>query len=252
VTALAEFDTARARLVEHPLYSQITTEDRLRIFMKHHVFAVWDFFTLLKRLQTEVTTVTLPWRPRGGKADHGRFIMEIVLAEETDEDIGGGYISHFELYRRAMDEIGADTGPIDAFLAGLDGGLAPLAALKDPRVPQNVRDFVGHTLEVALSGAPHEVASSFCHGRENLLPDVFSAVRANVDEVLANAPVFRHYLDRHIALDHDEHGPLALRLLASMVDGDPVRAAEAEAVAIAAVRARSGLWDGVLAEFENA
>jgi hypothetical protein len=102
-----------------------------------------------------------------------------------------------------------------------------------------------------MNGAPHEVASSFCHGRENLLPDVFSAVRANVDVVLANAPVFRHYLDRHIALDHDEHGPLALRLLASLCDGDPVREAEAHAVSVAAVRARTGLWDGVLAEFDG-
>ncbi|WP_329016452.1 DUF3050 domain-containing protein [Micromonospora rifamycinica] len=249
LTALAEFETARARLIDHPLYAQITTEERLRVFMKHHVFAVWDFFSLLKRLQTEVTSVSLPWRPRG-HADHGRFIMEIVLAEETDEDIDGGYISHFELYRRAMEEIGADTGPIDAFLAALDNGVGPMAALKDDRIPSSVRDFVGHTLDVALNGAPHEVASSFCHGRENLLPDVFSAVRANVDEVLANAPVFRHYLDRHIALDHDEHGPLALRLLAALCAGDPQREAEATAVSVAAITARIGLWDGVLAEFD--
>ncbi|WP_282345043.1 DUF3050 domain-containing protein [Micromonospora sp. WMMD714] len=249
LTALAEFETARARLVAHPLYAQITTEDRLRVFMKHHVFAVWDFFSLLKRLQTEVTSVSLPWRPRG-HADHGRFIMEIVLAEETDEDIDGGYISHFELYRRAMEEIGADTGPIDAFLAALDNGVGPMAALKDDRIPSSVRAFVGHTLDVAMNGAPHEVASSFCHGRENLLPDVFSAVRANVDEVLANAPVFRHYLDRHIALDHDEHGPLALRLLAALCAGDPQREAEATAVSVAAITARIGLWDGVLAEFD--
>lgn len=217
--------------------------------MKHHVFAVWDFFTLLKRLQTEVTTVTLPSRPPG-QADHGRFIMEIVLAEETDEDIGGGYVSHFELYRRAMVEIGADTGPIDGFLAALDSGLDPMAALEDRKIPGSVRDFVSHTLDVVLHGAPHEVASSFCHGRENLLPDVFSAVRSDVDSVLANAPVFRHYLDRHITLDHDEHGPLALRLLASLCDGDLTR--EAEAVGVAAIQARIALWDGVLAEFDGA
>jgi hypothetical protein len=250
MTALTEFDKVRAELVEHPLYSRITTEDRLRIFMKHHVFAVWDFFTLLKRLQTEVTTVTLPWGPRG-RADHGRFIMEIVLAEETDEDIDGGYVSHFELYRRAMDELGADSGPIDGFLASLESGLGPMAALEDATLPGSVGEFVGHTLDIALNGAPHEVASSFCHGRENLLPDVFSAVRSNVDDVLGNAPVFQHYLDRHIALDHDEHGPLALRLLASLCDGDPGREAEAEAVGVAAVRARTALWDGVLAEFDR-
>lgn len=249
MTAITDFDTIRAELIDHPLYTQINTEDRLRIFMKHHVFAVWDFFTLLKRLQLEVTTVTLPWRPKG-HADHGRFIMEIVLAEETDEDIGGGYISHFELYRRAMAELGADAGPIDAFLTALDSGLDPETALDHPLIPDSVRRFVGDTVRVAMEGAPHEVASSFCHGRENLLPDVFSEVRANVDSVLANAPVFRHYLDRHIALDHDEHGPLALRLLAALCDGDPVREVEAARVSVTAIEARIGLWDGVLAEFE--
>jgi hypothetical protein len=245
----ADFDEVRARLVAHSLYKEITTEDRLRIFMKHHVFAVWDFFSLLKRLQAEVTTVSLPWRPRG-QADHGRFMMVIVLAEETDEDVDGGYISHFELYRRAMDEIGADAAPIDAFLAAIDRGVDPREALLDDRIPATVREFVSHTLELALTGAPHEVASSFCHGRENLLPDVFSEVRANVDSVLENAPVFRHYLDRHIALDHDEHGPLALRLLAALCDGDPQRESEAVGVSVEAITARIGLWDGILAEFE--
>lgn len=250
MTALNDFDTIRAELIDHPLYTQIDTEDRLRIFMKHHVFAVWDFFTLLKRLQLEVTTVTLPWRPKP-YAEHGRFIMEIVLAEETDEDIGGGYISHFELYRRAMAELGVSSVPIDTFLSALDNGVDPMTALDDPRIPDSVRRFVGGTIEVALHGAAHEVASSFCHGRENLLPDVFSAVRANVDGVLANAPVLRHYLDRHIALDHDEHGPLALKLLAALCDGDPVREAEAARVSVAAIEARIGLWDGILAEIQT-
>lgn len=242
------FTRVRAELIGHPLYRELNTEDRIRVFMKHHVFAVWDFFTLLKRLQREVTTVTLPWRP-AGHADHGRFILEIVLAEETDEDIDGGYVSHFELYRRAMDEIGADTEPIDTFVNALAAGVDPVAALDDPRIPSGARQFVRHTLQVALHGAPHEVASSFCHGRENLLPDVFTAVRENVTELLASAPTFRHYLDRHISLDHDEHGPLALKLLDALCAGDPAREIGADDVGVAAIRARIGLWDGVLAEF---
>jgi hypothetical protein len=242
--------SVRSTLIDHPLYRALNTADRLRIFMKHHVFAVWDFFTLLKRLQAEVTTVTLPWRP-AGHADHGRFVLEIVLAEETDEDIGGGYISHFELYRRAMDELGADTAPIDTFVANLAKGKDPMIALDDPLIPPDVRTFVGHTLDVALRGKPHEVASSFCHGRENLLPDVFTAVRSHVDEVLADAPIFRHYLDRHITLDHDEHGPLALKLLAALCAADPTREAEATRTAITAIQARTALWDGILTDINT-
>lgn len=246
----ASLATVRSELIDHPLYSQLANADQLRVFMKYHVFAVWDFFTLLKRLQTEVTTMTLPWLP-AGHAEHGRFILEIVLAEETDEDMGGGYISHYELYRRAMDEMGADTQPIDRFVAAIEAGAEPIAALDDAHIPESVRRFVGHTLKVALYGAPHEVASSFCHGRENLLPDVFTAVRANVGDALAGAPTFKHYLDRHISLDHDEHGPLALRLLDALCAGDPGRQADAERVAIEAIEARIALWDGVLDELHT-
>lgn len=81
--------SARERLVSHPLYERLTSQDRVRTFMKHHVFAVWDFFSLLKRLQSEVSCVTLPWLPRG-LGDHARFISEIVLAEECDEGVTGG------------------------------------------------------------------------------------------------------------------------------------------------------------------
>jgi len=36
---LLSLTPARAELIGNPLYSQITTSDRLRVFMKHHVFA---------------------------------------------------------------------------------------------------------------------------------------------------------------------------------------------------------------------
>ena len=246
-TGLAE---ARRELIEHPIYEEIETADDIRTFMKHHVFAVWDFFSLLKRLQREVTCVTTPWRPRG-YPEHGRFVMEIVLAEETDEDVGGGYTSHFELYRHAMDECGADSGPIDAFLAQIDAGADPLQALREETIPDSVRDFVGHTLDVALNGSPAAVAASFCHGRENLLPDVLGALRAQIGGLLGAAPVFAHYIDRHIELDHDEHGPLALRLLAALTDGDPELERQAELVWVEAVLARGRLWDGIVEEIRE-
>ena len=244
------FDAARDRLVNHPLYGELSTPERGLIFMKHHVFAVWDFFSLLKRLQREVSCLEVPWRPRG-KADHARFITEIVLAEECDESLTGGYTSHFELYLSAMDEVGADRGPIDGFLARMAAGQDALEALESDDIPPSVRTFVTHTLSVARDGEPHEVASSFCHGRENLLPDVLGGVQAGMGDSTASAPTFKHYLERHITLDHDEHGPLALKLLDALCEGDPARIARSEQIAIEAIEARSGLWDGVRAEIRE-
>jgi hypothetical protein len=246
----ASLESARERLLEHPLYTNLNSRESVQIFMKHHVFAVWDFFSLLKRLQQEVTCVTVPWLPRG-LGDHARFITEIVLAEESDEGIGGGHLSHFELYLTAMDEMDADRGPIDRYIACVSSGQDAIAALDSCDLPQTVRAFTSHTLSVATLSAPHEVAASFCHGRENLLFDVFVGARDNMTAVLAGSPVFKHYLERHITLDHDEHGPLALSLLSILCDGDPDRIEAAERVAIEAVEARRVLWDGVLDEIQQ-
>lgn len=239
--------TARKSLVDHQLYRELTSRTRLRVFMKHHVFAVWDFFSLLKRLQVEVTCVSVPWTPRY-LGDHARFITEIVVAEECDEGLNGEHLSHFELYLSAMDEVGADKAPIEGLMRRIEGGASATDALESPDIPQSVQDFVATTLKLAMDGAPHEVAASFCHGRENLLPDVLAGARDGMHDVLDEAPIFKHYLERHITLDHDEHGPLAMKLLAATCDGDPARMVEAGRVAVEAVEARSRLWDGILAE----
>lgn len=244
-------EEARRELVSHPLYARLRTFDDAKLFMRHHVFAVWDFFSLLKRLQREVSCIEVPWLPRE-MSDHARFIGEIVISEESDEALGGGYISHFELYLQAMDEIEADRTGIDVFCDSVRAGRSVADALAESEIPGFVQEFVGTTLAVAVEGAPHEVAASFCHGRENLLPDVLTGVRDSLGSELDQAPIFKHYLDRHITLDHDEHGPLALKLLAALCEDDPARVAAAERVGVDAIRARGRLWDGILAELDSA
>ena len=101
----------RDSLLAHPIYDRIDTIEDLRLFMEHHVFAVWDFMSLLKALQRLVCCVDVPWTPPLDSAAC-RFVNEIVLGEESDEDGQGGFTSHFELYRRAMRQSGAETGPI--------------------------------------------------------------------------------------------------------------------------------------------
>jgi hypothetical protein len=240
---------ARKRVLDHRLYAHLDRPEHVQIFMKHHAFAVWDFFSLLKRLQREVTCVTVPWMSRHLE-DHARFITEIVLAEECDEGLNGSYQSHFELYLLAMAELGADRGPITRYIDRVSSGQDPIRALDSRDIPPSVRNFTAGTLHVATDCALHEVAASFCHARENLLFDVFTGARGGMVEILARAPTLRYYLERHIALDHDEHGPLSLRLLDMTCAGDPQKIEAATRVAIQAIEARCGLWDGVLAEIE--
>jgi len=246
-TGSMTIEEARGELVAHPLYGRLRSVEDARVFMQYHVFAVWDFFSLLKRLQREVTCVEVPWMPRG-MSNHARFILDIVISEESDEAIGSGYVSHFELYLAAMNEIGADRQPIEGFLSLLESSQDPLEALAEASLPAFVQEFVGSTLEVALRGEPHEVAASFCHGRENLLPDVLSGVQDGFGAELDDAPAFKHYLERHITLDHDEHGPLALKLLDELCEGNEAKISAAEKVGVEAIRARHSLWDGILAE----
>src|SRR5882672_1194731 len=149
----------------HALYAQVTDDRSLRALMRKHVFAVWDFQSLLKALQRKVTCVDVPWSPTADP-EARRLVNEIVLDEESDETPWGGHLSHFELYHRAMVECCADTGPIDAFGAALRDGGTVDAALASARVASGVTNFVQTTLRIAQLGRPHEIAAAFSFGRE--------------------------------------------------------------------------------------
>jgi hypothetical protein len=243
-------DELRAQLLRHPLYHSVQSADGLRLLMREHAFAVWDFMSLLKRLQRIVTCCEVPWMP---SADPrlARFINEIVLGEECDEDGKGGYSSHFELYLAAMDEIGADSHPIRQFVKSLRSGIPLQQALDAAPICPSTRQFVRSTMHLAMNGQPHEVAAAFFYGREDIIPDMFN----RLVEVLPRegVPVERlvHYLRRHIELDTNDHGPLALKLVTSLCDHRHQREAEAACVAASAISQRIALWDGVVAEIER-
>src|SRR6266404_3605080 len=97
-------------VARHPVFQQLTSITALRTFMQHHVYAVWDFMSLLKALQRAVTCIEIPWVPCGDPAAR-RFINEIVRDEESDQVSLDGdppaAMSHFELYLRAMERVGA-------------------------------------------------------------------------------------------------------------------------------------------------
>jgi hypothetical protein len=240
----------RDRLVSHRLYPSIATADGLRVFLEHHVFAVWDFMTLLKSLQRGLTCVDIPWVPTPDR-EARRLVNAIVLAEESDDDGRGGFASHFEIYLEAMKQVEADVEPIGRFLGAIRDGEAVETALVTAGAPPAARAFVRTTWGFVESGSIAAVASAFALGREDLIPDLFRGVVASLDvSEPGRFARFRHYLDRHVELDGDEHGPMADRMLASVCGDDPVRWRDARFAATTALEARLALWDGVLEEIE--
>jgi hypothetical protein len=213
--------------------------------MEHHAFAVWDFMSLLKSLQRRLSCVEVPWLPAADPTA-SRLVNEIVLAEESDEDRRGGFASHFELYHRAMTRSGANTAGIDGFLADLRRGKPVSAALESPGVPESARQFVRQTFRIIDAGNLCAMASAFTFGREDLLPAVFQQIVDKLNSAAGGElEDFRYYLDRHIGLDGDEHGPMARRLLLSVCGSDESRWQTAEQAAVACLEARRGLWDGI-------
>lgn len=237
----------RNRLLSHPLYASLRTLDDVRVFMAHHVFAVWDFMSLLKTLQHGLTGLAVPWRPVGDPTVR-RFVNELVLGEESDVDPRGGSISHFELYLDAMREAGADVGPITRLIGALQDGASLDHAFTRAQAPPSAETFVRHTFRIIDAGALHRIAAAFTLGREDVIPGMFVALVAELDRRHpGRLGLFRAYLDRHIVLDTDEHGPIARRMLAQTCADDPDRHAEAELVGVDVLRARIALWDGTLA-----
>lgn len=246
---LSALDALRDRLERHPVYAAVDGLPALRIFMAHHVYSVWDFMSLLKTLQQVVAPASSPWLPVGD-ARLRRFINELVMEEETDEAPADGfdaaYASHFELYVQAMHEVGADTQPIEAFIATLrHAGLEPALALSS--VPAAARRFMRTTFGFIASGQAHVVAAALALGREKIIPPMFRALLARMGIAERQAPRFHYYLERHIHLDSDFHAPMSLRLLETLCGGDSAKITEALHAGRQAIEARLAFWDEVAA-----
>jgi hypothetical protein len=243
----ASVEPARQKVVSHPLYGEMKTKDAVVTFMEHHVFAVWDFMSLLKSLQRSLTCVEVPWVPTGGTVSR-RLINDITLVEESDE-LDGGFISHFELYLDGMRQAGADTTRVDAFIDLLRAGKPVLQSLGEAGVPNTAAEFVAVTWNF-ISGAPvHCQAAAFAFGREDLIPEMFDQVAA-LNAGSGDLSLFVDYLRRHIQVDSEEHTPMAMQMLVDLCDND-AKWAECEETVSRAFAARLKLWDGILEDIRK-
>jgi Protein of unknown function (DUF3050) len=238
----------RSQLLDHPVYAEVASIEDLRRFMQDHVFAVWDFMSLLKRLQRDLTCTNVPWFP-AGNAKAARLINDIVIGEETDVDPDGSYVSHLDLYLRAMEDVGASTRQFDMFRSLARAGTSIETAMVQTEVPPHVRAFVAHTMMLAQSASTEEVLAAFFYGREDIIPEMFSRLRKILPGARKTNDPLRHfvyYIERHIELDGDSHGPMGRELLDGLVADSPQTDERALHAACNSIKARIDLWDGTL------
>ena len=239
-----ELSLLREELNNHKLYGVLNTVEDIKTFMQQHVFAVWDFMSLLKALQNNLTNTSVPWLPVANP-NISRFINEIVLDEESDVNELGEPMSHFEMYLDAMRQIGAEIKDIHFFLEDVKQGCNIADALNSVIINKQTKDFVNFTFSVIDSNESHKIAAAFTFGREDVIPDMFFQIINQSKSRETSFSKLTYYLNRHIELDGDEHGPLALKMMEALCGDDSKKWNEVLEISKLALQHRIALWDGI-------
>jgi hypothetical protein len=241
-----EIKPLREQIVYHPLYSHIKSIAQLNVFMEHHVYAVWDFMSLLKSLQRQLTCTDVPWIPKGNAATR-YLINEIVTGEESDVDQHGRRTSHFELYLAAMAQTGGDTTNINTLIKQVETGSGVYEAMRQCKTEQAVFDFVSGTFDTIDTGKAYIQAAVFTFGREDLIPGMFiSFVKELNKQTTDKVSIFQYYLERHIEVDGDHHSHLAYEMTEYLCADNDAYWAEATKAVKRALQSRIGLWNHIL------
>jgi len=235
------------KLKSHRLYKLLNSVDSIKIFMEFHVFAVWDFMSTVKALQNSVACQNIPWMPKPNPS-LTRLVNSIILDEECDLDINNEPKSHFVMYLEAMEEMGVKTTTIDKFISTVRAQNSVAAGLKP--LNKGVQEFMTETFKIINSNKVHEIASAFTFGRENMIPTMFIQILSQEGWKDEKKKLI-YYMDRHVEVDGDEHGPAALKMVQIMCGDDPKKWEEAEQATLQALRARDKFWSAIASEIET-
>lgn len=239
-------DNEKQQLLQHSLYEKVKTIDDLHCFLENHIYAVWDFMSLLKALQNKLTYTSTPWLPVGSPETR-YLINEIVVAEETDLALDGSRQSHFEMYLDAMQQCGANTNLVAAFLENVKTTQNIFVSIKQSDLHPNVKAFLDFTFRVIEEGKPHKIAAAFTFGREDLIPSMFTEILRNFQTNFpeTNLSKLIYYFERHIELDADEHGPMAMQMITELCGESEQKWKEVQETSVLALEKRIGLWNAI-------
>jgi hypothetical protein len=233
-------------LLQHSLYKKVKTVEDLQCFLENHVYAVWDFMSLLKALQSKLTCTTTPWFATSNPQTR-YLINEIVVAEESDLTLDGRRSSHYEMYIEAMEACNADTSGMRNFLTEVESLQNIFVAIKKSNLHPNIKAFLDFTFRVIEEGKSHEIAAAFTFGREDLIPAMFTEILRNFQANFPETDLSKliYYFERHIELDADEHGPMAMKMITELCGTDAQKWSDVEEVSKLALEKRIGLWDAI-------
>lgn len=245
-TIQEQIKSYKQHLLHHSLYEKVTTLEELHVFLENHVYAVWDFMSLLKALQAKLTCTTTPWLPVGNPAVR-YLINEIVVAEETDLALDGSRQSHYEMYVDAMKACGASIQEVALFLEHVQTTKNIFVSIKQSNLHLNVKAFLDFTFRVIEEGKAHKIAAAFTFGREDLIPNMFTEILRNFQQNFPEIDLSKliYYFERHIELDADEHGPMAMQMITELCGDSEQKWKEVELVSIEALEKRIGLWNAI-------
>jgi hypothetical protein len=241
----------RNEIVNHPLFKEIKNIEQIGVFMQHHVYAVWDFMSILKSLQNQLTETNVPWFPKG--SPNTRFLInEIVVGEESDIDADGIRKSHFEMYLDAMKQTNTDTQPIYTFCDNLQQSKDRQESFKLANTPLSAQSFVNFSFETIETNKDYLQAAIFTFGREDLIPTMFYSLVSELNDRFPNTiSKLKYYLDRHIEVDGDHHSHLAIDMVEELCGDDQSKWDECLTYVIRSLEQRKNLWDGVLEAIRN-
>lgn len=241
---------SRRRLTDlsNPMYLALQNMDGIKLFMQSHVFAVWDFMSLVTALQGHFTSIKVPWNPNSHTLA-ARFVNEIKLGEESDI-IEEMVISHFEYYLEAMKDLGIEVDTVNNFVNDASlFGFEPAVKIHEDRLPAGVKEFMKTTFSF-IQSSPHELISSFVFGRETLIPDMFTAALKSMESQDESISKLRIYMDRHIEVDGNVHGVLGIGLLKLVCGDDQTKWKESVAAGNRALNARKLFYESILHQYE--